>query len=393
MPLNDSVSTVPSAPSSEAVAHCARFVAPCTQALELFDEKTPLCLDSGQQLAPVRVAYQTWGRLNQRGDNAILICHALTGDAHAWSTPDSSDQHKGWWDGLIGPGKCLDPNRYFLICTNVLGSCYGTTGPVTPCFSDNQPLGMRFPQVTIRDMVRLQHKLMDALGVTSLAAVIGGSVGGFQVLEWGLMYPEFARSLIPIATTGRHRPWAMAFNEIARQAIVGDPVWNGGAYSSQPSKGLALARMGAMISYRHHRAYAQKFSARGASEVQDQPVTSYLNYQGDKFHRRFDANTYLRLIEAMDSHDLGRGRGGLDHALNSLKQPTLWIAFDSDELYPVEEQWGDARRVANARFVRLSSHQGHDAFLIEFEHMRLPLQSFLAKYSAFTDHQPREVAS
>ncbi len=393
MPLNESVSTVSSAPSNEAVAHCAHFA--CTQALELFDENNPLCLDSGQVLAPVRVAYQTWGRLNQRGDNAILICHALTAGAHAWSTPGCSDQLKGWWDGLIGPGKCLDPNRYFLICTNVLGSCYGTTGPVSPCESDNRPLGMRFPQITIRDMVRLQHKLMQELGIRSLAAVIGGSVGGFQVLEWGLMYPEFAKTLIPIATTGQHRPWATAFNEIARQAIQSDPEWNDGAYNQQPSKGLALARMGALISYRHHRSYARKFAASPGTDkatAQDKPVSSYLNYQGDKFHRRFDANTYLRLIEAMDSHDLGRDRGGLENALSSLKQPTLWLAFDSDELYPVDEQWGDARRVSNARFVQLSSHEGHDAFLIEFEHLSRPLNSFLAEH--YSNNQPhREVAS
>lgn len=334
-----------------------------------------MLLESGTHLDHVELAYQTRGRLNASGDNAILICHALTGDAHAWGDPG----HPGWWEGLIGPGKALDPDRYFLICSNVLGGCYGSTGPVAAHPADGLPWGNRFPSISVRDMVHAQRALLRRLGVRRLHAVIGGSLGGFQVLEWGALYPHFCRALIPMATTARHRPWAVAFNELGRRAITNDPVFNAGAYQRQPSNGLALARMSALISYRSHPAYEAKFA--GGSDPRQEagrhPVSSYLGYQGDKFHRRFDANTYLGLLDAMDGHDLGRDRDGVARAAAQVDVPMLWPAFDSDELYPLEEQQTDAARFPNCRFEVLSSPEGHDAFLIETELLNPHIAAFL----------------
>jgi len=338
-----------------------------------------LTLESGHELEGVRVAYQTWGRLDHTGKNAILICHALTGDARAWRTDDDGDDRPGWWSDLIGPGKALDPTTSFIVCSNVLGGCSGTTGPSSIETGTGRTWGPRFPAITVRDMVGLQYRLLRALGVAGLRTVIGGSLGGFQVLEWGACYPEFTGSLIPVATTAAHRPWATAFNELARRAILGDPAFRDGHYADQPSHGLALARMGALISYRHPRAYSGKFAVaeKTLEKRQIEPVISYLGYQGEKFHRRFDANTYLTLIDAMDCHDLGRGRGGLARALASLRMPVLWIAYDHDALYPLEEQRGDAAAIPDARLVQLHSVDGHDAFLIDAVRMAPHITRFL----------------
>ena len=378
--MNASTTTVSGVPHPEAVRHCRQKMAPDMRVMRVFSRAKPLQTEEGGLLGPVDVAYQTLGRLNARGDNGLLICHALTGDSGAWS---DSEGQKGWWQDLIGPGKPLDPNRYFLICSNVLGSCYGSTGPASDAPNGDGPWGLRFPKITVRDMVRVQIELVLNLGVRRLKTVIGGSLGGFQVLEWGAMVPHMVDSLVPIATTAQHRPWATAFNELGRQAIMNDPQWNQGAYREQPGKGLGLARMGAMISYRHHRCYEHKFHQINELHVpgqvpgQEPGVASYLRYQGGKFCRRFDANTYLRLTQAMDAHDLGRGRGGLKRVLSCLPMPVLWLAFDTDNLYPCQEQRRDATTIPKARFLELPSPEGHDAFLIEFQLMAPPLTDFL----------------
>jgi len=341
----------------------------------------PFTLESGAVLPAVSVAFQTTGTLDPRGENAILICHPLTCDARAWRS--DRDARPGWWQDLIGPGKALDSDRYFIVCCNVLGGCSGTSGPATPHPDDGRPWGPRFPDVSVRDMVRLQQRFLTELGIRRLRTVVGGSLGGFLALEWGALFGDIVDALIPIATTAVHRPWATAFNELARRAITGDPHFAGGDYRGQPHQGLSLARMSALVSYRHPRAYRQKFSVSEKFGPQHtghpEPVVSYLDYKGEQFCRRFDANSYLRLIDAMDGHDLGRGRGGVAAALGKMTVPVLWIAFENDTLYPLEEQVADAGSLPDCRFVSLFSDQGHDAFLIEANRLTPHIQQFLAE--------------
>ncbi len=328
-------------------------------------------LESGAHLSDVRVAYRTWGRLNARGDNAILVCHALTGSA------DADD----WWGGLFGPGRCLDPDRHFIICSNVLAGCYGTTGPMYPHPDDGAPWGSRFPRVTVRDMVTLQARLLDALGVSELALVTGPSLGGMQVLEWAACFPERVRAMAPIGVSARHSAWCIGISESQRQAIYADPDWQCGRYapSRPPRHGLAVARMFAMISYRSWENFESRFSrAQQPGDEQTFAVQSYLRYQGDKLHHRFDANTYVRLTQAMDSHDLGRGRGGEAAAvLAGLRMPALVVSVDSDVLYPPREQRWIAEHLPEARYEVLHSDAGHDGFLITLEPLDEMLASFL----------------
>ncbi len=364
-----------------------------TQIAELFNETDPLTLEKGGQLPRVQVAFETYGRLSAQKDNAILVCHALTGDAHAAGMPRLDEQllqaipfyrakkaqQPGWWDGLIGPGKALDTGKYFVICSNILGSCYGTTGPASINPLTGKTYGPDFPEITVRDMVRLQKKLLDFLGIEQLVTVIGGSLGGMQVLEWALLYPQVVRSLIPIATSAAHSAWAVGFNHLARQAIMNDPHWNNGRYQSQPERGLSLARQVGMISYRTARSFQDRF----ARERQNQnpttlfQVESYLSYQGQKLVRRFDANCFLTLTYAMDAHDVGDGRGGVNAALARIKQPTLCIGIDSDILYPAEEQRAIAKRIPGAQYREIQSTNGHDAFLIEYRQLNHLVADFL----------------
>ncbi|MEM6430235.1 MAG: homoserine O-acetyltransferase [Deinococcota bacterium] len=365
--------------------------------LELASEANPLELDYGAHLDHVTVTYETYGELNSKADNAILICHALTGSAHAaglhashvstslGAEPSSGKQVPGWWDPLIGPGKPIDTNRFFVVCSNVLGGCYGTTGPSSINPRTNEPYRLNFPRYTVRDMVRLQKRLVDALGVRKLASVIGGSMGGMQVLEWAALYPDMVKSIVPIAIGARHSAWAIGLNEVARKAITSDPAWQQGNYPAdgQPESGLGLARAIAMLSYRSLDSLDAKFGRERVSASSDLlgmtfEIESYLNYQGVKLVSRFDANTYLYITKAMDDFDVAEGRSKLSKVLATICQPALVMGIQSDVLYPEKEQLELAEGLANSSYVRIHSPHGHDAFLIEFPQLAARLRAFLA---------------
>ncbi len=328
-------------------------------------------LEHGEQLPGVEVAWRSWGTLNPRGDNAILICHALTGSA------DADD----WWPGLIGEGRALDPARHFIVCSNVLGGCYGTSGPLHPHPEDGEPWGSRFPQFTIRDMVRLQAQLLDHLGVRRLQLVLGPSLGGMQVLEWAASFPARVGAIAPIGVSGRHSAWCIGISESQRQAIYADPDWRGGRYpvGQGPVRGLSVARMFAMCSYRSRENFQQRFGRSRQPDTELFSVESYLRYQGRKLVERFDANTYVRLTQAMDSHDLARGRGAYEAVLGSLVLPSLVVSVDSDILYPPCEQEELARHLPNARYRQLQTSAGHDGFLIETGVLNAMLDEFLTE--------------
>ncbi len=317
----------------------------------------PFQFESGATIPSVSIAYETYGKLNAEGTNAILICHALTGDAHA-SSYNNPEGREGWWDGMIGKGKAFDPEKYFIVCSNFIGSCYGTSGPPSINPSTNKKYNFDFPQMTVRDMVNLEYKLITYLGIKKLVTVSGGSLGGMQALEWALMFPEIVDSIIPIACGARHSAWAIGLNEIQRKAIIEDPKWNGGEYTSQPSHGLTSARMLAMMTYRSNENFENRFARKVREETNRTPfyeVESYLHYQGHKLVSRFDANTYIYITRAMDSHDVARGRGSLQNALSQIKAKTLSIGIDTDLLYPVKEQKEIAELVPNAEFFEIKS--------------------------------------
>ncbi len=333
-------------------------------------------LESGDTLAHLDIAYETYGTLNSEGSNAILVCHALTGSAHAAGGPVHG--MPGWWDGIIGRGKALDTDRYCVICTNILGSCYGTTGPTSTNPRSGSPYRTRFPDITVRDMVRAQKLLLDRLGVSQLQCITGGSLGGMQVLEWAILYPEFVRAIVPIATSAQHSAWCIGISEAQRLAIVSDPDWLGGDYDRQPYRGLAQARMIAMISYRSRASFDARFGrdrtvTDRSRDIADRPgwppvtfqVESYLRYQGQKLVARFDANTYLTLTRSMDLHDVARGRGSVQDALGSIRAKTLCVGISSDILYPAVEQGEICGAIPGARYAEIDSIHGHDAFLIE----------------------------
>lgn len=363
-----------------------------TKYVTLFDETNPLPMDIGVQFAPVTVAYETYGELNADGTNAILVCHALTGSAHAAGYSSENPKSIGWWDSFIGEGKPLDTSKYFVICSNFLGSCYGTTGPSSVNPNTRKPYGLLFPQMTVRDMVKVQKALIVYLGVKKLKTVIGGSLGGMQVLEWALMYPRLVESIIPIATAAQHSAWCVGLNDLARQAIMNDPDWRNGDYYSygQPEKGLSLARQIAMISYRSEKEFEQRFGrerqkTNGSTATYQFDTTnlfqveSYLRYQGKKLVNRFDANTYIYITRAMDLHDVALGRGTIEDTLGSIKVPTLSIGIDSDILYPAREQKVLARLISGSTYREITSPYGHDAFLIEFDQMAQHVREFLSE--------------
>ncbi|GAB4153437.1 MAG: homoserine O-acetyltransferase [Sphingomonadales bacterium] len=352
----------------------------------------PLVLDSGATLSPITVAYETYGRLNADRSNAVLICHALTGDQHV-ASPHPITGKPGWWDIMVGPGKTIDTDRYCVICANVLGSCMGTSGPSEPDPETGQVLGLDFPVITIRDMVRAQALLLDYLGIDTLFCVIGGSMGGMQVLEWAATYPNRVFAAVPIATTARHSAQNIAFHEVGRQAIMADPDWQGGAYldhGARPIKGLAVARMAAHITYMSEEGLTAKFgrnlqdrSNLGYGFDADFQVESYLRHQGISFVDRFDANAYLYITRAMDYFDLGERHGGqLARAFQGSQARFCVISFTSDWLYPTAESRHlvHALNAAGAAvsFVEIQSDKGHDSFLLDVPEMFRVLDGFLS---------------
>ena len=348
----------------------------------------PLRLEYGCTLNDVCVTFETYGELNAAKDNTVLLCHALTGSAHAAGVQGlghGQGEVPGWWDPLIGPGKPVDTRKHFIVCANVLGGCYGTTGPSSPNPETGEPYRLKFPRYTVRDMVAAQARLLDSLGIDSVRAVVGGSMGGMQALEWAATYPERVRSLVSIAVGARHSAWAIGLNEVARRAITSDPAWRGGDYppGSQPEAGLGLARAVAMLSYRSVDSLEAKFGRERVSASRDLlsrsfEIESYLDYQGVKLVKRFDANTYLYLTKAMDDFDLSEGRGRLRAVLKKMTMPALVMGVSSDVLYPEPEQLALVEGMPNAEYARVNSPHGHDAFLIEFPQVAARLRRFLA---------------
>ena len=356
-----------------------------------------LMLDCGITLLNVDVAYETYGKLNEARTNAILICHAFTGDAHAAGVSRETGQ-PGWWSSMIGPGLPFDTDQYFIISSNVLGGCRGTTGPGSIDPTTGQPYGMRFPVITIGDMVRLQKMLIEHLGIERLLAVTGGSMGGMQALQWAVAYPEAVLAAIPIATTARHSAQQIAFNEVGRQAITADPDWNEGDYyeGKPPARGLAVARMVGHITYMSDASMREKFgrrlrdkSAFGYDFSVDFEVESYLRYRGSQFVSRFDANSYLYITKAMDYFDLSAGSTSLAAALEGSRTRFLVLSFTSDWLYPTYQslELVSALRGRNVdvAFCELSSHYGHDAFLLETKEQSELVRGFL--HSVFEEAQ------
>lgn len=328
----------------------------------------PFVTESGFAIPEPVVAYQTWGKLNKARNNVVLVCHALTGNT-------AVDE---WFSGLFGSGKTLDPEQKFIICLNSLGSCYGTSGPTSRNPETGKPYRIEFPTITIRDMVRLQQRLFDELQISGIELVIGGSMGGMQALEWCIM-DDRPRSAVFVGMGKAHSPWAIGISHTQRQAIFNDPNWNDGYYTADnpPKKGLALARMIAMISYRSDADYENKFGRFPQEEGNQFQVESYLNYQGHKLVERFDAVSYVRLSQAMDSHDVARNRSSYKQVLGEVDIPALVIGIDTDLLYPVQEQQELSELLPNARYREICSDHGHDAFLMEFEQMNDLITSFL----------------
>jgi len=351
----------------------------------------PLGLDCGVALAPFRLAYQTYGTLNADRSNAVLVCHALTGDQYV-AEPHPLTGKPGWWDIMVGPGKVLDPERYFLICINVLGGCMGTTGPRDLDPATGKPYGLSFPVITIADMVRAQVRVIDRLGIDQLFCVIGGSMGGMQVLQWAAAYPERVFSAVPIATAARHSAQNIAFHEVGRQAIMADPDWCNGDYLTEgrrPHRGLAVARMAAHITYLSemslHRKFGRNLQNRAALTFgfdADFQVESYLRHQGSTFVERFDANSYLYITRAMDYFDLAAEHDGvLAEAFRGTASRFCVMSFTSDWLFPTAESRALVQALnavaANVSFVEIPTDRGHDSFLLEEPEFWAVLSGFL----------------
>ena len=355
----------------------------------------PLALDGGATLAQVTLAYETWGTLAPDASNAVLLCHAWTGESHAASQPGSGDAAPGWWEGVVGPGMAIDTDRWFVVCVNVLGGCQGSTGPASPHPDDGRAYGSRFPVITIRDMVRAQARLADHLGVRRWAAVVGGSMGGMQVLEWAITFPDRVGAIVPIATCAQASAQQIAWGAIGRRAIRMDPKWRGGDYYDAPDgegpwEGLSTARMVAQVTFRSDNVFTDRFGRELADGAtlhdsldlwQRFEVEAYLDYHGDKLVRRFDTNSYLIIGKAMDLHDVGRSRNGLVAAMSRITAPSLVMAITSDILYPSYQQ----RQIHDllvaggtpSEFVEIDSPHGHDAFLINLDQVSAPLRTFL----------------
>ena len=334
----------------------------------------PFELESGRSLASVQIVYETYGRLSAARDNVVLVCHALTGSSHAAGT--SPTGARGWWDGLIGPGRGIDTDRWFVICANVLGGCYGSTGPTSLDPATGRPYGEAFPTITIRDIVRSQRLLLAELGIERVRAAIGGSMGGMQVLEWAASHPDAIDRIIPIAVSARQSAWCVGFNAIAREAL------ELGRAAGDPAAGLRLARKVGMISYRSAAEFDARFGRSRSHEGLDPvegsfDVEHYLERHGRKLVDRFDPATYRTLSLAMDLYDLAANRGAIDDVLASIEQSALCIGIDSDVRYPTSEQRSLARRLPRGIYHEIASQCGHDAFLIEHEQLAAVVGPFL----------------
>ena len=357
-----------------------------------------LKLESGQSLGPITLAYETYGELNNEKSNAILVGHALSGDAHAAGLREGDGvKELGWWDSMIGPGKAFDTTKYFVICSNVIGGCKGSTGPSSINPKTGRPYAIDFPLITISDMVNAQRHLIDHLGIDKLLCVVGGSMGGMQALQWVASYPERVRSAIPIATALKHSPQQIAFDEVGRQAVMADPEWREGNYYGlgQPEKGLAVARMIGHITYMSDQSMEEKFSRRLKEKnysfrfKTDFEVEGYLRYKGDGFVKRFDANSYLYITKALDYFDLS---GGINkHPGRPIDTKFLVIAFKSDWLYPSYQAQEIVKQLkirhADASYCEIKSTYGHDAFLLEAEEQTHLISHFLKK--AYKDKEGR----
>jgi len=353
-----------------------------------------MVLECGRKLGPITLAYETYGKLNAEKNNVVLILHALSGDAHVAGLHSPEDEKPGWWDSMVGPGKGIDTDKYFVVCSNFIGSCMGSTGPCTINPKTVTPYGLDFPVVTIGDMVRAQKTLIDALGIKRLLAVVGGSVGGMQALEWCVRYPDMVAAAIPLATTTRHSALAIAFNEVARQAIMADPNWNNGDYyyGNRPETGLAVARMIGHVTYLSDDSMRLKFGRR----LQDKrdfsfnfdpefQVESYLRYQGKRFVERFDANAFLYITKAADYFDLAEqhGSGSMIEAFSKTVARFLVISFTSDWLYPTYQSREMVKAIKKAEldvsFLEIEAEWGHDAFLIPNPRLSGIIGGFLSR--------------
>lgn len=368
-----------------------------TQQVTFAEPPDELVLESGRRLGPVTLAYETYGRLNAARNNAVLVCHAFSGNAHVSGVSRPGDKTPGWWDDMVGPGKAVDTDKYFVVCSNILGGCGGSTGPSSVNPATGKPYGLEFPMVTVRDMVEAQRRLVDFLGIDRLLAVTGGSMGGMQALQWVASYPERVRSSIPIATALKHSPQQIALDEVGRQAVMADADWNLGDYYGRraPEKGLALARMIGHITYMSDRSMEEKFSRKmkdgkySFSFATDFEVEGYLRYRGDNFVKRFDANSYLYITKAMDYFDLSGDRLFGDR--RTVGTRFLVIAFHSDWLYPLYQ----SREIVHLLKMRgvdtttceIQSTYGHDAFLLEIDEESRLIRHFLAKTQDLADRE------
>ena len=345
----------------------------------------------GGALSDVTLAYETWGELDEFGENAVLIVHALTVDTHAAGKPDSSYRRGGWWDPMVGAGRAIDSEQNFVVCSNVLGGCYGSTGPSSIDPESGRPYAMRFPVLTIRDMVRAQKRLLDDLGVKRLRLVIGGSIGGQQALEWAVEFPGFVEKAVPIAATNALGPQGLGMSELGRRAIMADPDWQNGDYygsGSFPENGLAIARMAGMMTYQSAAGQWERFGRRPASRpaLYDEfggrfEIESYLHYQGRDLVGRFDANSYLYLSRAMDLYDVAAGYESEEIAYSRIEGEVLFVGISSDWLFPPHEVRATAERArgtgADVRYVEIDSLSGHDAFLKDWDEVRDAISTFL----------------
>jgi homoserine O-acetyltransferase/O-succinyltransferase len=375
-----------------------------------FSKADPLPLDNGGELAPFSIAFQTYGTLNAAKSNAIIVCHALTGDQHVVGTHPVTGK-AGWWETVVGPGKPVDTDRYFVICPNIIGGCMGSTGPASINPATGRPYGVEFPVVTIRDMVRAQAMLTARLGIEDVFCVIGGSMGGMQVLEWAASYGDKVFCAVPIATAPRHSSQNIAFHEVGRQAVMADPDWRQGRYLQEgvsPRKGLAVARMAAHITYLSSKALHEKFGRKLQDREAltfgfdaDFQVESYLRHQGSTFVDRFDANSYLYITRAMDYFDLAADHGGtLANAFRDLKTRFCLVSFTSDWLYPTRDSREIVRALnsvaGNVSFVEIESDKGHDAFLLHEPELYDTIGGFLNANAArrgLTPSRRRALAS